>query len=305
MDENFTMADFENEINRSMRKIKPGDMVTGTVIGISDTEVTLDLNAYAEGIVPIDQLSNNPHFSIKADVTLGEEMTCVVLSENREGALVLSKKQAENTLSWDRLDKLLKEETSVRVKISETVPAGAIAYLYGIRGFIPASQLSLSYEEDTSSFLGKELAVTVITVDREKQKLVLSAKTVLKEKEKEAHNSRVASLCIGTITEGTVEKIMPYGAFINIGNGLTGLLHISEISNKRLHSPNEVLKEGQTVTVKLTDTKNGKISLSMKAVEEDAPVEEEIEEAPAENYKSGEDTNPTLGDLFAKLNLKF
>lgn len=300
MDENFSMKDFENELNRSMKKLYPGDLVTGTVIGISDTEVTVDLNSYAEGIIPLAELSNNPHFSIKADMTIGEEVTCVVLSETRDGAIRLSRKQAENTLSWDTLDALLKSGETVTVKVTEAVSAGVVAYVHGIRGFIPASQLALEYTEDVSSFVGKQLPVTVITVDRAKEKLVLSAKSVLKEQEKEAHNSRVAALCVGTVVEGTVEKIMPYGAFVNIGNGLSGLLHISQISNKHLKSPSEVIKEGQLVTVKLIDTKNGKISLSMKDATEADPVEESVEEAPAESFTSGETTDSTLGDLLAK-----
>lgn len=304
MDEELTMKDFENEINRSMKKIRPGDLVTGTVIGVSDTEVIVDLNSYTEGIIPISELSNDPHFSIKADILPNDTVTCLVLSETRDGALRLSRKQAENTISWDRLLQAQKAETVLNVKITETVTAGAIAYVYGIRGFIPASQLALTYTEDVSSFLGKTVAVTVTNVDREKEKLVLSAKTVLKEQEKEAHNSKVASLCIGTVLTGTVEKIMPYGAFVNIGNGLSGLLHISEISNKHLKSPNEVIKEGQEVTVKLTDTKNGKISLSMKAVEEDAAVEEEAAFAEPETFSTGDFSDNTLAGLLAGLNLK-
>lgn len=305
MDENLSMKDFENELNRSFQKLHPGDFVTGTVIGISDTEVTVDLNYYTEGIIPLAELSNNPHFSIKADMTVGEEVTCVVVSENREGVLILSRKQAENTLSWDTVSELLENRTTVTVKISETVPSGAIAYLHGLRGFIPASQLALTYVEDTSEFLAKEVQAVVLTADRTNQKLVLSVKEVLKEKEKEAHNSRVASLPVGTVTEGTVETIMPYGAFVSIGNDLSGLLHISQISNKRLKSPNEVLKVGQTVVVKLIDVKDGKLSLSMRAVEEDNEVEKTIEEASAESYTSEEVPAPTLGDLLSKLNIKF
>ncbi|MBQ9766629.1 MAG: S1 RNA-binding domain-containing protein [Lachnospiraceae bacterium] len=304
MDENLSMKDFEAELSRSFQKLHPGDFVTGTVIGISESEVTVDLNYFVEGIIPLAELSNDPHFSIKADMTVGEEVTCVVVSENREGSLILSRKQAENTLSWDTLTELMEEKRTLTVKIKETVPAGAIAYVHGIRGFIPASQLSLTYVEDTSVYMGKEVQAVILTVDRTNEKLVLSVKEVLKEKEKEAHNSRVAALPVGTVTEGTVETIMPYGAFVSIGNGLSGLLHISQISNKRLKSPNEVLKVGQTVVVKLLDVKDGKISLSMRAVEEENEVEETIEETPAETYSSEEIPAPTLGDLLSKLNLK-
>jgi len=305
MDENLSMKDFEAELNRSFQKLYPGDLVTGTVIGISESEVTVDLNYFAEGIIPLAELSNDPHFSIKADMTIGEEVSCVVVSENREGALILSRKQAENTLSWDKLIQLREDGTVLSLKIKETVPAGAIAYVHGIRGFIPASQLSLTFVEDTSEFMGKEVQAVILTADRETQKLVLSVKEVLKEKEKEAHNSRVAALPVGTVTEGTVETILPYGAFVSIGNGLSGLLHISQISNKRLKSPNEVLKVGQNVTVKLIDVKDGKLSLSMRAVEEDHEVADIVEEVAPESFSSEEIPAPTLGDLLSKLNIKF
>lgn len=304
MDENLSMKDFEAELNRSFQKLHPGDFVTGTVIGVSESEVTVDLNYFVEGIIPLTELSNDPHFSIKADMVIGDEVTCVVVSETRKGALLLSRKQAENTLSWDTLAQLAEGKKVLTVKIKETVPAGAIAYVHGIRGFIPASQLSLTFVEDTSVYLGKEVQAVLLTVDRTNEKLVLSVKEVLKEQEKEAHNSRVAALPVGTVTEGTVETIMPYGAFVSIGNGLSGLLHISQISNKRLKSPNEVLKVGQTVVVKLLDVKDGKISLSMRAVEEENEVEETIEETPAQSYSSGDIPAPTLGDLLSKLNLK-
>lgn len=304
MDENLSMKDFENELSRSFRKLKSGDLVTGTVIGVSESEVTVDLDYFTEGIIPLAELSNNPHFSIKADIPVGESVTCVVITETRDGALLLSRKQAENTLSWDTISELSASERTITVKISETTAAGAITYVHGIRGFIPTSQLALTFVEDPSVYLGKEVQAKIITADREQQKLVLSVKAVLKEQEKEAYNSRVAALCVGSVTEGIVESIQPYGAFVSIGNGLSGLLHISQISNKRLKSPNEVLKVGQTVVVKLIDVKNGKISLSMRAAEESDEVEETIEEAPAEHYSSEEVPAPTLGDLLSKLNLK-
>lgn len=157
--------------------------------------------------------------------------------------------------------------------------------------------------EDTSVFQGKEVQAVLMTVDRNNGKLVLSVKEVLKEKEHEAHSRRVAALPIGTVVEGTVETIQPYGAFVSIGNGLSGLLHISQISNKRLKSPHEVLKLGQTITVKLLDVKDGKISLSMRAADEGDEVEDSLEEASPESFSSEEIPAPTLGDLLSKLNL--
>lgn len=297
MDENnFTMDDFKDEITRSFKRLQEGDMVKGTVIGVSDTEVTVDLNYYSEGIIKLEELSNDPRFSIKADVVIGEQVTAMVLREDREGNVLLSKKKAEDILSWDKLQQMKKERHVVTVKIAAAVNAGVVTYLEGIRAFIPASQLSLSYVDDVSVFVGKEISVIVTTVDKEANKLVLSAKEVLRDDAAHDKANRISKVQKGIVTNGTVEKIMPFGAFVSIGEGLSGLVHISEICGKRLKSPSEVLKEGQDVTVKVLDVKDGKISLSIKAVEEKADVIEDIEDTPAE-YSFGEDATTGLGAL--------
>ncbi len=304
MSEELTMKDFEQELNHSFKKIFPGDVVTGTVIGISDTEVTLDLNYYAEGIIPLTELSNDPRFSIKADVQMGETISAVVTHENREGALMLSKKKADNILAWDKLKALMEASTPVTVKIAEAFPAGAITYLEGIRAFIPASKLALTFVDDPATYIGQTVQAMVITVNETDQKLTLSVKDVLKEQEKQERNSRIARLVVGTVVSGTVEQIMPYGAFVSIGDDLSGLLHISQICGRRIKSPGEVIKVGDTVTVKIIDVKDGKVSLSMKAVEEDAEVSEEVEEVAPENYVFEDKTaSNTMAALFANIKL--
>ena len=304
MSEELTMQDFEQELNRSFKKIFPGDVVTGTVIGISDTEVTLDLNYFAEGIIPLAELSNDPRFSIKADIQIGETISAMVTHENREGALMLSKKKADDVLSWDKLKELQANNTVVTVKIAEAFPAGAITYLEGIRAFIPASKLALTFVDDPTTFIGQTVQAMVIAVNQADQKLTLSVKDVLKEQEKQERNSRIARLVVGTVVTGTVEQIMPYGAFVSIGEDLSGLLHISQICAKRIKTPTEVIKVGDTVTVKIIDVKDGKVSLSMKAVEEDAEVSEEVEEVAPENYVfEDKSANTTMASLFANIKL--
>lgn len=304
MSEELTMKDFEQELNRSFKKLFPGDVVTGTVIGISDTEVTLDLNYFAEGIIPLAELSNDPRFSIKADVSLGDTISAVVTHENREGALMLSKKKADDILAWDKLKELQESGTPVTVKIAEAFPAGAITYLEGIRAFIPASKLAMTFVDDPTTFVGQTVQAAVINVSEADKKLTLSVKDVLKEQEKQERNSRIARLVVGTVLTGTIEKIMPYGAFVTIGDDLSGLLHISQICVKRIKSPSEVIKVGDTVTVKIIDVKDGKVSLSMKAVEENAEVSEEVEEVAPENYVfEDKSASNTMASLFANIKL--
>ena len=304
MSEELTMKDFEQELNRSFKKLFPGDVVTGTVIGISDTEVTLDLNYFSEGIIPLTELSNDPRFSIKADVQLGETISAVVTHENKEGAIMLSKKKADDLLSWDKLKELQDAGTVVTVKIAEAFPAGAITYLEGIRAFIPASKLAMTFVDDPTTFIGQTVQAMVITVNQADQKLTLSVKDVLREQEKQERNSRIARLVVGTVVTGTVEQIMPYGAFVSIGDDLSGLLHISQICAKRIKTPNEVIKIGDVVNVKIIDVKDGKVSLSMKAVDEDAEISEEVEEVAPEHYVfEDKSASNTMASLFANIKL--
>lgn len=141
----------------------------------------------------------------------------VISRDDGEGNILLSMREANDMLAWDKFKEYLDNETTLQVKVKESVPSGVVAYLDGIRAFIPASQLSLNYVEDTTPYIGKELDVRVITADPAKEKLVLSAKVVAKEKEIEERNHRISMIVPGSIMEGTVETLMPYGAFVNLG----------------------------------------------------------------------------------------
>ena len=299
-----SMDDFKTELEHSFKKINPGDVVNGTVCGVSDKEVTVDLNSYSEGIIPLEELSNDPTFSIKADIKVGDKVSCIVLRENKEGVFVLSMKEADDMLSWDRLAKAKAEGIIEKVKVTEVVKAGAVAYIYGIRAFIPASQLALTYTEDTSAFVGKVLECRVTEVNRNDKKVILSAKSVLAEKAEADRHLKVSKVQKGTVVTGKVEKLMPFGAFVDIGDGITGLVHISQIAYKKIKSPAEVLKEGEEVTVKVIDVKDGKLSLSMIAVnerDESETVEEALDE-PTE-YSDGDAPSTGLGALLAKLKI--
>lgn len=292
-----SMDEFKDQIESSFRKLKEGDIMKGTVIGISETEVILDLGYYTEGIIKLEELSNDPSFSIKADVTIGEEISTVILREDDgHGNILLSKKRADDVLSWQQLIEDMRNRKVVRVKISQAVNGGVTSYLYGVRAFIPASQLSLSYVENLSEWVGKEVDAIITTVSSDDKKLVLSAKDVERDKALKDKKSKISKLQTGIVTTGIVEKIVPYGAFIQIGDDLSGLVHISQICGKHIKSPNEIIKEGQEVTVKIIDIKDGKISLSMKEVEVEEEIIDDVEETPS-TYSSGEEATTGLGAL--------
>lgn len=298
-----TMKDYERELEASFRKINEGDVISGTVIDVNEEEVTLDLKYYTQGIIKAEDMSNDPTFSLMTDVKEGDVIEATVVRlDDGQGNILLSKKEANEVLSWDVLHQYQEEKTDVTVKVSESVNGGVVAYVEGIRGFIPASQLALNYVEDTEDYVNRTLKVRVITVDQNKEKLVLSAKEILKEQQKEEHDHKVAMIVPGTVLSGTVESLQTYGAFIDLGDGLSGLVHISQICQKRIKKPSEVLKVGDKVKAKVLNTNDGKISLSIKAVAEEQEASE-MESFDTASFSSGESVGTSLGDLFAKLKL--
>lgn len=298
-----SMDDYKKELEASFRTIREGDIISGSVIDVNETGVTLDLGYYAPGVIKAEDFSRDPAFSILNDVHVGDTVEgTVVKTDDGAGNILLSRVEAAEVKGWDKLQKDLEEGTALTVKVSEAVNKGVVAWVDGIRGFIPASRLSLSYVEDLETFVGKTLEVRVITVEKAKKKLVLSAREILKEKEEEELNHRIAMLVPGTVMEGRVESLMPYGAFVDLGDGLSGLVHISQISQRRIKKPSEVLNVGDTVKVKVLNTNNNKISLSMKAVEEGTESGDE-ERVSAAQYSSKEEVTTSLGDLLKNLKL--
>lgn len=296
-----SMADYAAELEASFKKVREGDILTGTVINVSETEVTLDLKYYTEGIIRLEDYSSNQDIILKDIVHVGDEISATVIrTDDGQGHILLSSKEANDTLAWEKLKACMENGTNLTVKIGGVVKSGVIAYVEGIRGFIPASKLALGYVENLEDWLGKEIEVRVITVDEEKERLVLSARDILREKEREEKKARISNVQIGLVTEGTVETLQPYGAFIDLGNGLSGLVHVSQISEKRIKSPASVLNVGDKVKVKVINIKDGKLSLSMKALNEIAA--EEIEE---ESYDlpQSDGLTTSLGSLFANIKL--
>ena len=200
---------------------------------------------------------------------------------------------------WNRVYNYLENKTVLHVKVEGIVNGGVIVMIEGLRGFVPASRLSLSYIEDLETFLLKDIDVQVIDVDQANNRLVLSARELLKAKEKEEREAQLASVQIGSVMKGVVETLQNYGAFVKLENGLSGLVHISQISQKRIKQPSDVLSVGDEIEVKVIGIKDGKISLSKKALEE---IEEEEVEENVE-IPEAEEIGTSLGDLFKNIQL--
>lgn len=199
---------------------------------------------------------------------------------------------------WQAVKQLMESKEVIKVKVKEAVKGGLVTYVEELRAFIPASQISTEYIEKLEDMQGKTLEVVVITADPEAKKLVLSGREVMKMKKDEERAAKLSACHVGDIVEGTVDSLKPYGAFVNLDNGLSGLLHISQISSQRIKHPGVVLKEGQKVTVKIIGTGDGKLSLSMRALEA-----EEKEEPEHIEYKAAGEAVTGLGSLLRGLKL--
>ena len=243
-----TMKDFEAELEASFKKIEEGDILTGTVISVDEKEVVLDLKYYAEGIIPVEDYSREPGFNVKDEVHVGDEVSAtVVRKDDGHGNILLSRTEANDVLAWEKLKELKESGEVLNVVVKGIVNGGVIAYVEDVRGFIPASKLALNYVEDTNEYLNRQIQVQVFDVEKESGRLILSAKEILREKAEEERKNKVSNLEVGLVTEGTVESLQPYGAFVDLGNGLSGLVHISQICEKRVKKPSEVLAAGDKV----------------------------------------------------------
>jgi small subunit ribosomal protein S1 len=299
-----SMDDYAAELEASLKRVAVGDVLTGTIIGVTEDTVMVDLKYYSQGVIARADYTNDTEHSLAELAVVGDTVTAtVVRRDDGEGNIVLSCKEAIEKMAWDKMEAALEEGTAMQVKISGVVNAGVIAMVDGIRAFIPASKLDVAFVENTEEWLGRQVMVRAITVDREAKKLVLSAKELARERLNEEKSRKVAGCAVGTVTEGTVESIQTYGAFVRLDNGVSGLLHISQVSDKRLKTLKGILEVGQKVTVKITSVENGKLSLSMKAAVEPEVKEEVTEEEENVEYISGESATTGLGALLAGLKL--
>ena len=207
----------------------------------------------------------------------------------------------DSLLAWQKAEELKESQENITVTVSDVVKGGVIADFEGLRAFIPISKLSLERIDDCNPFLGKELEVRVFEANMDEDRLILSAKEILREREEVKRKNKISDVKVGQIFHGTVATIKDYGAFIDLGDGVSGLVHISQISHQRIKHPKVVLKEGQEVDVKVIDIKDGKISLSIKALI-DNPEDRSFEENEIVLPES-EEIGTSLADLLDGLNI--
>jgi 4-hydroxy-3-methylbut-2-enyl diphosphate reductase len=194
----------------------------------------------------------------------------VIDADASDGSIKLSKVKADKIVSWDKLEDAFANRQSIEGNVIEAVKGGLVISVYGIRGFIPASQVDLRFVENLTDFIGQSLLVLPIEVDRTKERIVLSRRVLLEEQRQLRQEEIFSSIAVNQVLTGTVRRITDFGAFVDIG-GIDGLLHISDISWQRIKSPLEVVSVGDEVKVMVikVDTPAKKISLSLKQVERD------------------------------------
>lgn len=249
----------------AMKEIRRGARVKGVVVQVKDDELLVDIGGKSEGVLSSSELSAEEAKDIRGHFNVGDEIDVLILrKENQEGYPILSKRRVDQDIAWDRLAQLKQDKEIVTGTVTDVVKGGLLVDV-GIRGFVPASLVSLGYVEDLSSYIGKQLDMKIIECDKHSNKLVLSAKAVLRKASAAMKEKTWAEIAEGQTRKGVVRRLTNFGAFVDIG-GVDGLLHVSEMAWYRVNHPSDLLKEGDEIEVYVlgVDAENEKISLGLK-----------------------------------------
>lgn len=269
--ETNTKSEFERLLEESLSlRFEQGDIVPGSVVRIERDGVLVDVGGKSEGFVPLKEVSNIPVDHIDDICKVGDSLEFYILrEENENGQLTLSLKRVAQARGWVQLENQKKNDDTIRAKISAVVKGGVVVDVYGLRGFVPASQLRVK-GTTPEELIGMEIPMKILETDTKRNKLILSQRLAVQEEKAAQREKILSTLESGQVVTGEVVRIADFGAFIDLG-GLDGLLPISEISWERVSHPSDVLKVGQMVTTKVlkVDQEKGHISLSLKQMQPD------------------------------------
>lgn len=253
-----------DELNQELSKsFEVGDQVTGKVVKIEDKHVLVDIGYKVEGIVPISELSSL-HIDKASDaVSEGDELTLQV-KKVEDDEVILSKRAVDSISAWRDLEEKFNTGEVFEAEVKDIVKGGLVVDV-GLRGFIPASLVENHYVEDFSDYKGKMLTLKVVELDKEHNRVILSHRAVLEDEQRKKKGEALQRIEAGDTVEGTVQRITDFGAFVDIG-GIDGLVHISQLSHEHVEKASDVVKEGETIKVKVLsiDRDNERISLSLK-----------------------------------------
>ena len=255
---------FGELLEESLVTIHNNEVVEGTVIGVKDSEIILNIGYKADGILTKSEYSNNPDVDLTKEVKVDDKLTVKVLKVNDgEGQVLLTYKR----LQQDKMNKIFEEAMENHEVLKGTVATalkGGLSVNYGEgRVFIPASLVSDVYEKDLSKYAGQEIEFVLTEVNPRKRRIIGDRKQLIVAKKKEMQEALLAKIEVGMMVEGTVKNLTDFGAFIDLG-GADGLLHISEMSWGRVDDPKKLFKVGDKVSVMIKDISDTKIALTMK-----------------------------------------
>ena len=267
-----TGEDFAAMLEESFKTLNNGEKVTGTVVGISNNDVQVDLGVKHTAYIPLSELSDDPNYDVAANIHVGDEIEAVVVRVNDgEGTVTLSKKRVDQLKGWETIEKAYEDHTVVEGTIVEENRGGVVATAYGVRVFIPASQTGVPKDQPMTPLVKTKQSFYVTEINRQRKRVVGSIRQIQQEARKAAAEQIWNTIEIGNEYDGTVKSLTSYGAFVDIG-GVDGMVHISELSWGRIKHPSEVVSVGDKVKVFVIglDKENKKISLGYKR-EEDNP----------------------------------
>ena len=276
--DNIKPEDFPDLLEKTLITFNDGDVIEGTIVRIDRNEVMVDVGYKSEGVIPSRELSVRKSVNPKDLVNEGDKIQALVLDkEDDEGRLILSVKRAIYEKAWGDIQEISDNDKSVKGTVIESVKGGLIVDI-GVRGFLPASLIDVRRVKELTSYIGEEIEAKILELDRQRNNIVLSRKAHLEEEQSGERQSFLEDLEVGNIKEGKISSIVNFGAFVDIG-GMDGLVHVSELSWRHVENPNEVVKVGDTVTVKVLEIDNDKerISLSIKQVTEDPWLDFELQ----------------------------
>lgn len=274
-------ASFAELLEDSLVTIHNGEVVEGTVIGVKDNEIILNIGYKADGILTKNEYSNNTDVDLTSEVKPGDTMTVKVLKVNDgEGQVLLTYKRLQQDKMNDRFQEAFDNQEVLTGKVAMVLKGGlSVSYGEG-RVFIPASLVSDLYERDLTKYQDQEIEFVLTEVNPRKRRIIGDRKQLIVAQKKKMQEELLARIEVGMMIEGTVKNLTDFGAFIDLG-GADGLLHISEMSWGRVADPKKLFKVGDKVNVMIKDIADTKIALTLK-LEENNPWKDA-----AENYKVG------------------
>ena len=263
-------ASFAELLEDSLVTIHNGEIVEGTVIGVKDNEIILNIGYKADGILTKNEYSNNTDVDLTSEVIPGDTMTVKVLKVNDgEGQVLLTYKRLQQDKMNERFQEAFENQEVLTGKVSMVLKGGlSVSYGEG-RVFIPASLVSDMYERDLSKYQDQEVEFVLTEVNPRKRRIIGDRKQLIVAKKKKMQEELLSRIKDGMMVEGTVKNLTDFGAFIDLG-GADGLLHISEMSWGRVADPKKLFKVGDKVNVMIKDIQDTKIALTLK-LEENNP----------------------------------